>query len=96
MRNAAGEAVRFVHGGRQDGGGLHRLTPEQRRRFHRVVLEAFVPDLHTGLFQPGLHKAREFADSGTGVGGNPHAHQPLELPGTRVRSCKAVGCLLVE
>jgi hypothetical protein len=34
---------------------LQHLTPAQRRRFHRVVLEAFVPDLRTGRqFRPGL------------------------------------------
>ncbi|WP_030807368.1 hypothetical protein [Streptomyces sp. NRRL S-337] len=33
---------------------LQHLTPAQRRRFHRVVLDAFVPDLRTGLFRPGL------------------------------------------
>ncbi|MFE3249821.1 hypothetical protein [Streptomyces sp. NPDC059209] len=32
---------------------LHRLTPAQRRRFRRVVLDAFVSDLRTGLFRPG-------------------------------------------
>ncbi|MEU9108875.1 hypothetical protein AB0D54_32035 [Streptomyces xanthophaeus] len=34
---------------------LRHLTPAQRRRFRRVVLEAFVPDLRTGRpFRPGL------------------------------------------
>ncbi|MFJ4320671.1 hypothetical protein ACIP46_36125 [Streptomyces lavendulae] len=33
---------------------LGRLTPAQRRRFLRVVKEAFVPDLRTGCFRPGL------------------------------------------
>ncbi|MEV5139651.1 hypothetical protein AB0K71_17725 [Streptomyces syringium] len=33
---------------------LQHLTPAQRRRFHRVVLDSFVPDLRTGLFRPGL------------------------------------------
>ncbi|MEU5163853.1 hypothetical protein AB0G74_30155 [Streptomyces sp. NPDC020875] len=34
---------------------LHRLTPEQRSRFRRVVLDAFVPDLCTGrAFRSGL------------------------------------------
>ncbi|MEU9617016.1 hypothetical protein AB0D56_36705 [Streptomyces sp. NPDC048209] len=34
---------------------LHHLTPAQRRRFRRVVLDAFVPDLRTGRpFRPGL------------------------------------------
>ncbi|MFD7667754.1 hypothetical protein [Streptomyces sp. NPDC059788] len=33
---------------------LQHLTPAQRQRFHRVVLDAFVPDLRTGLFRPGL------------------------------------------
>ncbi|MFF8505931.1 hypothetical protein ACF07L_35560 [Streptomyces anulatus] len=34
---------------------LQRLTPAQRHRFHRVVLDAFVPDLRTGRpFRPGL------------------------------------------
>ncbi|MBT2423455.1 hypothetical protein J7F01_41170 [Streptomyces sp. ISL-22] len=33
---------------------LQHLTPAQRRRFRRVVLDAFVPDLRTGLFRPGL------------------------------------------
>ncbi|QRV32414.1 hypothetical protein I6J39_34135 (plasmid) [Streptomyces californicus] len=34
---------------------LHRLTPAQRQRFRRVVLDAFVPDLRTGRpFRPGL------------------------------------------
>ncbi|MFE5881533.1 hypothetical protein [Streptomyces hydrogenans] len=27
---------------------LQHLTPAQRRRFRRVVLDAFVPDLRTG------------------------------------------------
>ncbi|GGT84645.1 hypothetical protein [Streptomyces violascens] len=31
---------------------LHHLTPAQHRRFRRVVLDAFVPDLRTG--RPGL------------------------------------------
>ncbi|MCA1223394.1 hypothetical protein [Streptomyces sp. 8L] len=34
---------------------LHRLTPEQRRAFHRVVARAFVPGLRTGgRFPAGL------------------------------------------
>ncbi|MCX5410158.1 hypothetical protein OHA37_00025 [Streptomyces sp. NBC_00335] len=33
---------------------LERLTTAQRRRFLRVVKEAFVPDLRTGCFRPGL------------------------------------------
>ncbi|MEW2122025.1 hypothetical protein AB0945_44380 [Streptomyces sp. NPDC005474] len=34
---------------------LKHLTPAQCRRFHRVVLNAFVPDLRTGRqFRPGL------------------------------------------
>lgn len=34
---------------------LQHLTPAQRRRFRRVVLESFVPDLRTGQpFRPGL------------------------------------------
>ncbi|MFE0776790.1 hypothetical protein [Streptomyces sp. NPDC058861] len=34
---------------------LDRLTPAQRHRFRRAVLEAFVPDLRTGrAFHPGL------------------------------------------
>ncbi|MGW1189332.1 hypothetical protein [Streptomyces sp. NPDC002559] len=32
---------------------LDRLTPEQRRRFRRAV-GAFVDDLRTGSFRPGL------------------------------------------
>ncbi|MFF5858628.1 hypothetical protein ACFY8B_23875 [Streptomyces sp. NPDC012751] len=33
---------------------LQHLTPAQRRRFRRVVLDAFVPDLRTGRqFRPG-------------------------------------------
>lgn len=37
---------------------LQHLTPVQRRRFRRVVQEAFVPDLRTGLFRPGLRIKR--------------------------------------
>lgn len=33
---------------------LQHLTPAQRQGFRRVVQEAFVPDLRTGLFRPGL------------------------------------------
>ncbi|GGZ18150.1 hypothetical protein [Streptomyces nitrosporeus] len=34
---------------------LQHLTPAQRRRFRRVVLDAFVHDLRTGRhFRPGL------------------------------------------
>jgi hypothetical protein len=34
---------------------LQHLTPAQRRRFRRVVLDAFVPDLRPGRkFRPGL------------------------------------------
>ncbi|MFH8990014.1 hypothetical protein [Streptomyces sp. NPDC017940] len=34
---------------------LQHLTPTQRRRFRRVVLDAFVPHLHTGRqFRSGL------------------------------------------
>ncbi|MFE2639552.1 hypothetical protein ACFXKF_33120 [Streptomyces scopuliridis] len=36
---------------------LRRLTPAQRRRFHDVVLDSFVPDLRAGCpfrFRPGL------------------------------------------
>lgn len=34
---------------------LQHLIPAQRRRFRRVVLDAFVPDLRTGRqFRPGL------------------------------------------
>ncbi|MFE3152226.1 hypothetical protein ACFXJ6_37215 [Streptomyces sp. NPDC059218] len=35
-----------------------RLTPEQRRAFHRVVTRSFVPDLHTGRFRSGLRIKR--------------------------------------
>jgi hypothetical protein len=38
---------------------LQHLTPAQRRRFRRVVLDAFVPDLRTGRqLRPGLRDAR--------------------------------------
>ncbi|MFD7498285.1 hypothetical protein ACFV8T_39235 [Streptomyces sp. NPDC059832] len=37
---------------------LHRLTPEQRRTFHRVVTRSFVPDLHAGQFRSGLRIKR--------------------------------------
>ncbi|GAA2733537.1 hypothetical protein [Streptomyces nogalater] len=37
---------------------LDRLTPAQRRRFHHVVRNAFVPDLRTGRFRPGLRVKR--------------------------------------
>lgn len=33
---------------------LQHPSPAQRRRFRRVVLNAFVPDLRTGCFRPGL------------------------------------------
>ncbi|MCG0283995.1 hypothetical protein [Streptomyces sp. PSAA01] len=33
---------------------LQHLSPAQRRRFRRVVRDAFVPDLRTGHFRPGL------------------------------------------
>ncbi|MFI9604761.1 hypothetical protein ACIHCX_33785 [Streptomyces sp. NPDC052043] len=33
---------------------LQHLTPAQRQGFRRVVQEAFVPDLRTRLFRPGL------------------------------------------
>jgi hypothetical protein len=33
---------------------LDRLTPQQRRLFHRVVTRAFVPDLRAGRFRAGL------------------------------------------
>ncbi len=42
---------------------LQHLSPAQRRRFRRVVLNAFVPDLRTGCFRPGLHEARGFPKS---------------------------------
>ncbi|MFJ1839439.1 MULTISPECIES: hypothetical protein [unclassified Streptomyces] len=38
---------------------LHRLTPEQRRTFHRVVTRSFVPDLRAGgHFRAGLRIKR--------------------------------------
>lgn len=37
---------------------LQHLTPAQRQRFRRVVREAFVPDLRTGCFRPGLRVKR--------------------------------------
>ncbi|MFF5131088.1 hypothetical protein ACFY41_29710 [Streptomyces syringium] len=33
---------------------LRQLSAAQRRRFRRVVIDAFVPDLRNGLFRPGL------------------------------------------
>ncbi|MGW7400843.1 hypothetical protein ACWGH7_30710 [Streptomyces cyaneofuscatus] len=43
---------------------LQHLTPAQRHRFRRVVLDAFVPDLRTGRrFRRGLREARGFAES---------------------------------
>lgn len=33
---------------------LQHLTPAQRRRFHRVVLNSFILDLGAGCFRPGL------------------------------------------
>ncbi|MFF9336744.1 hypothetical protein [Streptomyces albogriseolus] len=53
---------------------LQDLTLAQRRRFRRVVLDAFVPDLPTGSqFRPGLQEARGFAESGRSLTGNPSA-----------------------
>ncbi|MFD3778178.1 hypothetical protein [Streptomyces sp. NPDC058612] len=38
---------------------LQHLTPAQRRRFRRVVLDAFVPDLRANRpFRPGLRIKR--------------------------------------
>ncbi|MFJ1789664.1 hypothetical protein ACIOML_35820 [Streptomyces anulatus] len=38
---------------------LQHLNPAQRRRFRRVVLDTFVPDLRTGRpFRPGLRIKR--------------------------------------
>ncbi|MGW3653540.1 hypothetical protein [Streptomyces sp. NPDC000878] len=38
---------------------LQHLTPAQRQRFRRVVLDAFVPDLRSGRqFRPGLRIKR--------------------------------------
>ncbi|MGO4634935.1 hypothetical protein AB4225_29010 [Streptomyces sp. 2RAF24] len=38
---------------------LQHLTPAQHRRFRRVVLDSFVPDLRTGCqFRPGLRVKR--------------------------------------
>lgn len=42
---------------------LRRLSPAQRRAFHRVVTRAFVPDLGAGRFRTRLREAREFPDS---------------------------------
>ncbi|MFJ1839903.1 hypothetical protein ACIOJ9_39340 [Streptomyces sp. NPDC088175] len=36
----------------------HRLTPEQRQRFRRIVTRAFVPDLRAGQFRNGLRIKR--------------------------------------
>lgn len=33
---------------------LVKLSPAQRQRFQRVVLDEFVPDLQAGLFRSGL------------------------------------------
>ncbi|MFF1341901.1 hypothetical protein ACFVYT_29070 [Streptomyces sp. NPDC058290] len=53
---------------------LHHLTPAQRQRFRRVVLDAFVPDLRPGRqFRPGLREARGFTESWSWNGRNPHA-----------------------
>ncbi|MFE9347999.1 hypothetical protein [Streptomyces olivaceus] len=38
---------RFTH-------DLRRLSPAQRRAFHRVVTHTFVPDLRAGRFRAGL------------------------------------------
>ncbi|MFH8692675.1 hypothetical protein ACH4EC_38220 [Streptomyces anulatus] len=44
---------------------LQHLTPTQRRRFRRVVLDAFVPDLRTGRpFRLGLPVKRVQRASG--------------------------------
>ncbi|WP_030889824.1 hypothetical protein [Streptomyces sp. NRRL S-1868] len=37
---------------------LRRLSPAQRRAFHRVVIRAFVPDLRAGRFRAGLRVKR--------------------------------------
>ncbi|WP_385625582.1 hypothetical protein PXH67_43580 (plasmid) [Streptomyces sp. P8-A8] len=37
---------------------LHHLTPDQRRRFRRTVIRAFVPDLRSGHFRSGLRIKR--------------------------------------
>ncbi|MFG3533220.1 hypothetical protein ACGF8B_41965 [Streptomyces sp. NPDC047917] len=37
---------------------LHHLTPDQRRRFRRIVTRAFVPDLRSGHFRAGLRIKR--------------------------------------
>ncbi|MEU1123841.1 hypothetical protein ABZ371_09740 [Streptomyces sp. NPDC005899] len=52
---------------------LHRLTPEQRRKFRQTVA-AFVEDLRAGgRFRAGLREARGFAESGRGLTGNSSA-----------------------
>ncbi len=45
---------------RQDVKGL---TPQQRRRFERVVREEFVPDVDAARFRPGLRGRRVQATS---------------------------------
>ena len=39
---------------RSDRKKLAKSSPEQLARFEKVVREAFVPDLETGRFRPGL------------------------------------------
>ncbi|MEU5499536.1 hypothetical protein [Streptomyces griseofuscus] len=43
---------------------LDHLTPQQRHRFRCVVRDAFVPDLRTGCFRPGLRIKRVRCASG--------------------------------
>lgn len=67
---------------------LQHLAPAQRRRFRRVVLEAFVPDLPTGRqFRPGLREAREFAESWMPCALNRNVVAALGGIGVRVRWC---------
>ncbi|MFF4614104.1 hypothetical protein ACFY1Q_31120 [Streptomyces albidoflavus] len=58
---------------------LHRLSPEQQRRFRRAVT-GFVQDLRGGgHFRAGLREARTFADSWRVQPSNPYATPGLEI-----------------
>lgn len=61
---------------------LQHLTPAQRWRFRRVVLESFVPDLRTGkLFRPGLRVK--------GVRSAPGVYELTRAPDGRATWCAA-------
>ncbi|POX50928.1 hypothetical protein C3488_13295 [Streptomyces sp. Ru72] len=70
---------------------LQHLTPAQRRRFRRVVLDSFVPDLRTRRIRCGLredHRGAALQDIRNALPPTPQARSAARQPSSGVSTVR--------